>query len=275
MGHLMTLAGTRIWVVGSDAGSRRAIAERLESSGARANELSGFVECDERIDGLDPGSIPDLAVIELLLDDGVGADLVRRLSNPVIFCPCVITTKPSCSARHVLNVLTWGAYVVTEKPFPVLETCGSAIEWGRERRATISRSLAPASNPSASDARDPLGWATLTACERVVARLYGDGETRDAIARARGVSVNTVKTQIRSIYDKLEIDSRAGLRALLKKQHTGGSTSAGRTRQCSPSTPCTSTRYSRTDRNRRCRRSRPGCPRCCTRRPPWGPCSCS
>lgn len=62
----------------------------------------------------------------------------------------------------------------------------------------------------------PLPDATLeplTAAEREVARLVVDGASNADVARKRGTSVRTVANQLRSIYGKLGIASRAELAA--------------------------------------------------------------
>jgi DNA-binding CsgD family transcriptional regulator len=51
----------------------------------------------------------------------------------------------------------------------------------------------------------------LTACEHEVAARLCDGLTRAQIARLRGVSINTVKSQVRQIFRKLDVDSRVAL----------------------------------------------------------------
>lgn len=51
----------------------------------------------------------------------------------------------------------------------------------------------------------------LTTAEAAVAELLCEGRTRAQIARARGVSENTVKSQIRQIFRKLNVDSRVEL----------------------------------------------------------------
>ncbi|MWV48149.1 hypothetical protein GRS96_02520 [Rathayibacter sp. VKM Ac-2803] len=56
--------------------------------------------------------------------------------------------------------------------------------------------------------------ATLTPRERLVAEHAADGLSSTEIAAALSVSVNTVKTQLRSVYRKLGITSRAELRHL-------------------------------------------------------------
>ncbi len=52
---------------------------------------------------------------------------------------------------------------------------------------------------------------SLTAAERDVAARATEGQTIHDIARARGTSVHTVTNQLRSVYAKLGISSRAEL----------------------------------------------------------------
>lgn len=51
----------------------------------------------------------------------------------------------------------------------------------------------------------------LTGSEREVAELLCDGRTLAQIARLRGVTINTVKSQARQIFRKLDVDSRVAL----------------------------------------------------------------
>jgi DNA-binding CsgD family transcriptional regulator len=53
--------------------------------------------------------------------------------------------------------------------------------------------------------------APLTAAEAAVAERVCDGHTLAQIALLRGVSVNTVKSQLRQVFRKLEVDSRIAL----------------------------------------------------------------
>ncbi len=53
--------------------------------------------------------------------------------------------------------------------------------------------------------------AGLTAAEHAVAELLCDGRTRAQIARLRGVSANTVKSQVRQVFRKLNVESRVAL----------------------------------------------------------------
>ena len=51
----------------------------------------------------------------------------------------------------------------------------------------------------------------LTPSEREVAAHLCDGRTLAQIARLRGVTVNTVKSQVRQIFRKCDVDTRVGL----------------------------------------------------------------
>jgi len=51
----------------------------------------------------------------------------------------------------------------------------------------------------------------LTQSERAVAEQLCEGRTLAQIAGLRGVTVNTIKTQVRQIFRKLDVDTRVGL----------------------------------------------------------------
>jgi len=61
----------------------------------------------------------------------------------------------------------------------------------------------------------PAGALVLTTAEQAVADFLCEGRTLAQIARLRGVSPNTVKSQVRQIFRKLNVDSRVALVRLL------------------------------------------------------------
>lgn len=63
----------------------------------------------------------------------------------------------------------------------------------------------------------PERTATLTLAERAVAERAARGLSNDEIAKELAVSRNTVRTHLRSIFEKLSITSRGKLAALLRK----------------------------------------------------------
>ena len=61
----------------------------------------------------------------------------------------------------------------------------------------------------------PADEGVLTAAEKAVGDLLCEGQTLAQVARLRGVSLNTVKSQVRQIFRKLNVDSRVALVRLL------------------------------------------------------------
>ena len=57
----------------------------------------------------------------------------------------------------------------------------------------------------------PFGVEQLTAVEQAVAEQLCEGRTVTQIAQLRGVSPNTVKSQVRNIFRKLNVESRVAL----------------------------------------------------------------
>ena len=57
--------------------------------------------------------------------------------------------------------------------------------------------------------------AALTAAEQAVAEQLCEGRTLAQIAQLRGVSANTVKSQVRQIFRKLNVETRVALVRLL------------------------------------------------------------
>lgn len=54
-------------------------------------------------------------------------------------------------------------------------------------------------------------WSKLTSAEREVAEMILAGQSNAGIARARRVALSTVATQVRSVFAKLGVSSRAEL----------------------------------------------------------------
>jgi DNA-binding CsgD family transcriptional regulator len=59
--------------------------------------------------------------------------------------------------------------------------------------------------------RDANDHSVLTASERDVADQLCEGRTLAQIARLRGVTINTIKSQVRQIFRKLDVNSRVAL----------------------------------------------------------------
>jgi DNA-binding CsgD family transcriptional regulator len=85
------------------------------------------------------------------------------------------------------------------------------------RALSLDEATAYARRSRGQRVRPTSGWAALTPTEAEVARAVADGLTNQQAASRLFMSVPTVKTHLRHIFAKLEIDNRTQLVAELAK----------------------------------------------------------
>ena len=127
---------------------------------------------------------PDLVLVDLGLPDRDGADLILALRTAAFREPILVLTSPTSDAR-VLEALRAGAYGYLFKED--LDT-GLAAQLRSDRRAD-----AP----------------TISSRELSVLELLATGASYAEIARMLGVALNTVRTHVRSLYEKMGVENRA------------------------------------------------------------------
>ena len=152
---------------------------------------------------------PQLAVVDLGLPDGDGIDVIAALSSRQPEIPVLVLTIASAESR-ILAALRAGArgYLFKE-------------DLGRLRRALdeVSAGEAPMSPgvaklvlqqlrgaPAIVAGSEPRG--TLTARELEVVGALRGGLSYGEVGDLLGVSTNTIRTYIRSVYDKLQVSSK-------------------------------------------------------------------
>lgn len=156
------------------------------------------------------------------LAEWVGGEVVRALkSDPEIpadlLAACGVLRAAWESASPAAHVVS------SEKSMPVSHSADSGfsavvrlVEPGAGRviepAFTVQFHLPPKHH--ATQARALAELSRLTATERAVVRLAAGGYDNTAIAEELGVSLNTVKTHLRHIFEKLGITSRSQLVAL-------------------------------------------------------------
>lgn len=72
----------------------------------------------------------------------------------------------------------------------------------------------------ASERGEPAGFAELTAREREVIELVGQGLSNKEIARRLGIRLATVKNHVHNSLGKLGVRRRSAVAALLRRHHT-------------------------------------------------------
>lgn len=153
------------------------------------------------------GAAPDVALVDLILPDGDGVDLVAELARAWPDVPAVVITAHRADER-VLAAFRAGArgYVYKED---VGGRIGQIIEEARQGGAPMSASVARrvialvAQLPAAPARRE-----VLTAREVQVVEQLASGATYEQVANTLGTSINTVRAHVREIYRKLSVGTR-------------------------------------------------------------------
>lgn len=149
----------------------------------------------------------DLVLVDLMLKDMGGEDLIRTIASQFNEYKCVVVSN-ILSDEQILGSLEAGAigYLHKSEMGSLVET----IQIFREGGSVISPSIALRVLKSFHE-KVPEGWENLTAREKQVLKELTNGNSPEEIATTFQSSIYTVRTQIRSIYKKLQVNSRMEL----------------------------------------------------------------
>lgn len=201
----------RLVVVDDDASIRAAVRARIEQGDATRYEVVGEAASVAEALAVCREKRPDIILLDLELPDGSGADLLReiRAESPQTIA-FVITVFGDDT--HVFEALRAGAvgYLLKDDiPARLLSSLDDLVAGGAPMTPAVARRVLQSFHaPPGAPARADEVKAPLTDRETDVTRLLALGATYDEIARALSISANTVRTYIRSIYDKLHVTSR-------------------------------------------------------------------
>lgn len=162
---------------------------------------------------------PDVLILDLRMKGRGGADVLRALGTGSDAPRTVILTA-ALRDDEVSELMNLGAYgiVLKESSSDALLECVRQVYQGKRWMdpETLARGLSGAlPRPQGTGG----GEAALTAREREVVRLVGQGMRNKEIAERLSISEGTVKIHLHNVYDKLGVDGR--LELLLTAQQKG------------------------------------------------------
>ena len=196
----------RVSIVEDDAHTRSIFADWL----GRARDLELLNQCESGEQALAslPAAQPDVVLMDINLPGLCGVETVRRLKPSMPKTQFLMLTVYE-DADHIFDALAAGAsgYLLKQtSPEALLGAVKEVHQGGSPMTSTIARKVVqsfqrgPASSTEAED---------LSPREREVLELVARGYLYKEIAEQLVISVATVNTYIRRIYEKLHVRSRA------------------------------------------------------------------
>ena len=207
-------------IVEDDAQTRKIFASWI--SGASGFRLAGDWGDAEKALGALPAKKPDVVLMDINLPGISGVEAVKQLKPLLPETQFVMLTVYE-DADHIYNALAAGATGYLLKQTPRAELLGAVEDvhhGGSPMTSNIARKVVqsfkhtPAPNEQALSPR-----------EQEVLELLARGYLYKEIAESLQISVPTVNTYIRRVYEKLHVRSRS--QAVAKFTHVPGAAGVG------------------------------------------------
>jgi two-component system, NarL family, nitrate/nitrite response regulator NarL len=161
----------------------------------------------------------DLVLVDIGLPDMDGIQVIRKAHARLADLPIIVITVVA-DERKLLNAIRAGArgYLLKSDEGPgILHGIHQVLTGTYPISPKLARSMFNLlGSPAQSSEDDPSG---LTPREIESLRYLAQGLTYTEVAKAMGVALSTVQTNVRNIYRKLEASSK--VQAVLKAQDAG------------------------------------------------------
>ena len=217
---LPTSLSIKVSIIEDDAPAREILAEWIRRAEGFSC-VSDHGSAEQALAAL-PTKKPSVVLMDINLPGMNGIECVRRLKPLLPDTQFVMLTVYE-DADHIFDALSAGASGYLLKQTPRAELLNALKEvhaGGSPMTSNIARKVVQSFQQSQAASR---GLAELSPREQEVLELLARGFLYKEIADALAISVPTVNTYIRRIYEKLHVRSRA--QAVAKYTHIPGRTS--------------------------------------------------
>ena len=187
-----------VWLVEDDLDVQESIVDMVQSIGAN---VEAFASAEDFLDGFDIQRKGCL-VTDMCLAGISGVELIQTLRQTGHILP-VILVSGHADVAITVEAMNSGAMTVLPKPFSV-EDLSDAIGKARKHAVRVRLDQAHSSNAR-------MRLARLTVSEFQVLDRIAQGQSNKAVAKELDISLRTVEDRRRRVYNKLGVDSLAGV----------------------------------------------------------------
>ncbi len=194
-----------VGIVEDDAVLRKSLARLV----GEAHGLQNVIACASGEDALKklPAFKPKVVLMDLNLPQMPGTECIRKLKDLLPATQVIVLTVYEDS-EHIFRALKAGAsgYLLKRsEPDEVLEAIKNASEGGAPMSSQVAQRVVHSFHEPAPTSLDT---TTLTEREREILTFLSKGFANKEIADKMNISVPTVRTHLRHIYEKLHVRSR-------------------------------------------------------------------
>lgn len=207
-----TSSPIKVLIVEDDAVTRRAISLAIESS-PELQLVAALDAVKPAVEWLATGQI-DVLLTDLGLPDGTGIDVIRACVRHLPKCDIMVITMSS-DEDNVLACIEAGATGYILKDAGRLDVVRSVLELragGSPISPIIARKVLARArtrdSKKAEEVDEDGRTVSLTKREAAILDLIARGDSYGDVAKMLSLSVGTVQTHIKNIYDKLSVHSR-------------------------------------------------------------------
>lgn len=211
----MTSHCFRLWLIEDNALFRRTVS-RIAEDLAGVTAVDAFSSCEEALRALDEGTRPDTVLIDVGLPGIDGIEGIRLIKARVPGVQILVLTVFEDDEK-IFRAVCAGASGYLLKSASMQEIADAVAELRRggspmtprvaRRVLEMFSQLAPV--------RHDYGLAPR---EREVLELFVRGLTNKEVAAKLGLSIHTIDTYNRSLYEKLHVNTRSGAVAKALKE---------------------------------------------------------
>jgi DNA-binding NarL/FixJ family response regulator len=198
---------SHVWII-DDHNSMRSSLSRLLASAQEVTSVETFASCEDALAKLAQGRCPQLLLLDIGLQGMSGLDgipLIREKAPEV----CIVVLTVFEDDEKLFRAICAGAngYLLkTQSGQEIIQSVRDALDGGAPMSPRIARrvlgmfaKLAPR--------RSDYG---LSERERAVLEFVVEGLLKKEIAQKMELSIHTVDSHLRRIYEKLHVNSRSG-----------------------------------------------------------------
>jgi DNA-binding NarL/FixJ family response regulator len=198
---------TTVWLIEDNAAYRGAVARAIDSAPHLVCPRQ-FTTCEEALDALGDGLTPDVVLLDVGLPGMSGLDGIGRIRELAPQTQIVVLTVFEDDEK-IVRAICAGAAGYLLKVSPV-EQITAAIDEVRRGGSPMSARVARRMLQKFTELSAPPGDYGLSERERQILDLLVRGHIKKEIAKELALSVHTVDSHLRNIYEKLHVNTRAG-----------------------------------------------------------------